>query len=294
MPNKITIWIDADNQISDQPDDPDWFIPGGAPHEYRRFTTGAVREQESIDLAVIEEPDLYVKLGDDIDFTTSSAEVANALLDASVTRTLALSCGVLRCVGNHETSRFNGTFDTLYYPAIDVNHVTRENTFKDSDSHIHYTYDLNGIVRLVVLSITGGTDTAVQDWFTTQLEDSPLPVIVLVHRPIWAITEWQWTYLSGSYLNYQAIINTNIEKVQCVFSGHYHWNNGDVVINDVPYISFHGSVLAPEEDDNAFFKVEVIPNAVGTPNGGKPNIQITGYGSRGTPKTTAFKKYIVA
>lgn len=284
---EVTIWLHADNQISDKADDPNWSREN-SPVEYRRHTTGAQREQESIDDAIIELPDVFIYLGDDIDLNTSPSQ-KRPLLQASVTRTLALPMPVLRTQGNHDAVAFLGQA-VNYYTDIDVNHAVRENVFTNAIGWKSYTYDVKGI-RLVVLNTQSEVSGDEITWFETQLNASPLPVVVIGHYPMW-LGEFSWAYTS-SYIELQEKINA-AGNVLVILAGHYHHNKINTKLKDILYMNFPGSVLAPKESDNAYFKLSIRPNAISTPNGMKANIAVKGFGSLGIPKTRDFTNYFLA
>lgn len=276
----------ADVQTSNQPDNPDFSI-GGSPSEYRRFTTGTQRMQEFVDEfngdGTIQ---ACVNLGDWVD--ANSTDAANEL-DALMVQTTDLPTAMISTDGNHGRLLFTGA---NFWTAMDTSHVARDNEYTDASGYISYTYDVGGI-RFVVLSSGGDRDEAGKlTWFETQLNASTLPVVVLTHYPLWLATEWNWTYASN-FQDYQDLIDA-AENVQAVICGHYHPDDIDTVINDVPYINLNGSVLAPDVADNAYFKIQLIPNAVWTPNGMKANIKITGYGSIGITRTKDYTHYLIA
>lgn len=287
----VKIGIMADNQGSDGADDPSWSLLG-SPEEYRRFSTASARLQEAVSTFNSESVDLVIDLGDLIDFGLSQGAI-RSYLQARVAEYGDLTMPWIGVQGNHDSGLYvTGEEITGYYTDIDVVHAARENVYEDASGWKSYTYDLDGLCFICIKNEMTTVEEGLLDWFEARLAGTSLPVIIICHVPIWQITEWAWTY-ANDYADFQAKINA-ADNVQAVLCGHYHWDNGDVVIQNVPYYSFFGSVLCPNADDNAYFIVEVIPNAVGTPNGPKANIQITGFGSNGTAKTTDFKKYLVA
>ncbi len=284
----LTFAVITDVQTGDNADDPSWSI-GGSPEEYRRYSTGTQRMQEFVDEfngdGTIQ---ACVNLGDWVD-TTSEDGTRIALLDALVTQSLGLPTAVIGTEGNHETAKLAGAD---FISSVDANHVTRANTHTDLGGYISYTYDVGGIRFVVLSSGSNRTEAGKLTWFETQLNASTLPVIVLTHYPLWLATEWQWTYASN-YADYQTLIEA-AGNVQAVICGHYHPDDIDVVINNVPYIKLPGSVLAPDAADNAYLKIEIIPYVVFTPDGMKANIKITGYGTKGISKTKDYTHYFIA
>jgi hypothetical protein len=288
MSDIVKFGLMADCQGSDQPDDPDWnFI--GSPDEYRRFTTAAARLQQAVDTFNSESVDLVIDVGDLIDLNLSVAEI-RSYLQARMAQYGDLTMPYIGTVGNHEWILYDTSQKIAdYYTDIDTVHAARSNIYTDSNEWKSFTYDLGGIRFISLVDYMVESDAGLFTWLEAQLAVSDLPVVIICHVPIWPIAQWQWTY-ANDYQTFQDVIDA-AGNVQAVLCGHYHWDNGDVVINDVPYYSFFGSVLCPNVDDNAYFILEIIPNAVGTPNGMKANIKITGYGSNGVAKTVDYKSY---
>jgi 3',5'-cyclic AMP phosphodiesterase CpdA len=287
----IKIGIMADNQGSDQPDNPAWkFLPTDTP-EYRRYTTAATRLGDAVATFNEQNVDIVVDLGDLIDQQVSEAQEI-LYLRARLLQYADLTMPFIGTPGNHEKTIYTTPQEVIdYYTEIDTIHETRANVFTDVDDFESYTYDFGGIRFIVPRTDIGYTEDATLTWFEAQLASSPLPVIVCAHVPIWKNNDISaWGYVWRDYELWQAKIDAS-DNVQAVFCGHWHQDNADVVINNVPYYGFFGSVLCPNADDNAYFILEIKPNALYTPNGRKANIKITGYGNNGVPKTTDFKQY---
>jgi hypothetical protein len=212
-------------------------------------------------------------------------------LQARIAQYGDLTMPLIGVPGNHEDSLYLTEQEIAdYYTDIAVVHATRENVHVDSDTWKSYTYDLGGIRFICIKNNFNVTEAGTFTWLEDQLSTS-LPVVIVCHIPIWPISEWQWTY-ADDYATFQTLIHA-AGNVQAVLCGHYHWNNGDVVKNNVPYYSFFGSILCPNVDDNAYVIMEIIPNAVYTPNGRKANVSFQGFGSNGIAKTKAFDSYFI-
>ena len=283
----VKIGIIADVQGSDQADTSVTFAFGGK--QYRRFTTAITRLREAVTTFNAENVDIVVDCGDFIDGSLINSDPTEFTYPALLVDELeSLNAGIpwITAIGNHEQTQYDSAQDVIdYYTEIDVVHATRANVFVNTDSWEDYTYDFKGI-RFVVLS----NETADTDWLTEVCTESKLPIIVISHMPAWdTSTNNVWHRADRSAI--QTIIQAS-GKLQAVFSGHYHWGNLDSVISNVPHYNFWGSVLAPNEADNAYYIMEIVPNAISTADGFKPNIKITGYGSNGLAKNRDFTKYI--
>ena len=291
---RVKLGLIADLQGGPETDNTNWQLPlppGGpfAPAEYRRFSTYITRHSEAIATFNSEGVDLVINAGDYLDENTEDID-KRTLLQAEVTRSQGLNADLLLSTGNHDQALF-ASEPVDFYTDIDVNHIIRDNIYTDTNGWKSFTYDVGGIRLVCVHAVTGTNEVGMISWFEARLNESTLPVVVISHIPIWEITQWSWTY-ANDYTDFQSKIDI-AGNVQAVFSGHYHWDNGDVTINSVPYYSFFGSVLCPELSDNAYFIIEIIPEAVYTINGLKANIKITGFGNNGTSKTIDFTQYAI-
>lgn len=294
----VKVGIITDIHFSDRNDDPDWSV-GGSPQEYRRFSTAATRFGQFITTCNAESVDAAVQKGDAIDYTTTPAQRTTEMGNM-ITQSQSLSALFYNIPGNHENSGFTGEDGNppvaVYYSIIAGNQGTMENVYTDGDGWKSYSFDVRGVRFLALYAALGGVGEGHLSWLEDRVNETSMPIVVLSHPLLWYPTseyKHMWMYAN----NYQDVINIleSVKNVQAVICGHYHWNDADSVLadGDIPCISLPGSVLCPNENDNAYYIFEIIPNAVQGVNQMRANIKITGYGSNGTARTKSYDKFAI-
>lgn len=294
----VKVGIITDIHFSDQSDDPDWST-GGSPQEYRRFSTAQTRFGQFITTCNAESVDAAIQPGDAVDLTTTPGQ-RRAKLQAMITQSQSLSAVFYNIPGNHENSGFTGGGGNPtvadYYTDIAGNQGTMENVYTDGDGWKSYSFDVKGIRFLVLYAALSGIGAGHLSWLEDRVTETFMPIVVLPHPYVWYPTSeftHPWLYAN----NYQDVcdILESVKNVQAVICGHYHWNDADSVLagGDIPCISLPGSALCPNENDNAYYIFEFIPNAVQGINQMRANIKLTGYGSNGTIKTKSYDKFAI-
>jgi len=265
-------------------------------NEYRRFSTASTRLG-----------DFLTTINDNIDPVHGFSIDCGDILDSHSTpaQVLTLMAGYndaiidLRdvphrfAIGNHLKWMIDSREDITWaqYFAALSNEGARANGFPDSENPKAYTFDVGGF-RCIVLYYTylnyveGAEGDDQRAWLTARLAETDRPVIVFCHAYLHTQMHQYgnpgYAYY-GSDDTYLAPVRTILEekgKVQAVFSSHYHRAKSNAVINGIPYIGLAGSIHAPLADDNAYYIVEVTPNAFQGPNQWHSRIKMTGYGTK--------------
>lgn len=246
------------------------WVNQGITEKIRRYSTHRTRGQACVTAANNKAVNLFLDLGDKIDFNTDTPW---DYLDNWVTDITGLNSGIQVATvwGNHESIAGLGGDYAAYYAAVEAadNHVTKEN-FDIENFPYYYTFELNGIGFIVFRSI--GVQSS-RDWLAARLSEfaaAGTPVVILHHELLWSITQ------SYAYASDHAQIRTVIEDsgavILAVFCGHYHRSKVDAVstvINGINYYGIEGSVFAPRVDDNAYYVAHIRSNG---------NVSIEGFG----------------
>lgn len=287
---EVKIGIISDIHYSDGADN-EAFSVGGSPEEYRRFSTAGTRWAEAVSTFNSESVDIVFQLGDSVDSGCTAAQ-RRTQIQAMVTESGNLTMDFAGVTGNHEDGAWSDAGGDVpsvanYYTDIDVNHVTRANVYTDGDGWKSYSYDLNGIRFLCVLSNPAGMPSGHSDWLSARIVETTMPIIVVTHVPVWypshAVYSSGWTF-DANYATIEPILKSG--NVQAVFAGHYHWGHYDHKKEDVPCFNFGGSVLCPSAGDNTYYIVKIKADAFYKGDQNRAAIEVVGYGNRGTSKVS--------
>ncbi len=187
--------------------------------------------------------DLIVNLGDVVE--DDSADADRDRYRQFVQLLAKAGKPVLHVAGNH---------DQVFLKEADLRALWQH------DGTLFYLRDIGGL-RFIVLNTLETKDVCVRlpeeqlDWLSDALQESPLPVIVLMHHPAGEMD------LDGNRWFERAPhicrvaerkqlrrVLTASEKVLCVFNGHAHWNYLEV-FDHVPFVTVQS--LTENLDDDA-------------------------------------------
>ncbi len=271
----------------------------GGQNEYRRRSTANTRFGEFKDTVNAENPACSFAMhgGDAVSqFGTGGQMLTQFGLFNSAAG--LLTPDFYNSVGNHEKNIIDG-FGYItwaqYFAAI-TNQATQDNKFPDDSNPKAYTFTKDGFLCIVLYYTAAQYVEGVEGddqlgWLETILDGNSLPVLVFAHAYLhsqihpYGNPEYAFYSMpSGTSEPYQAPVRTLLENsglVQAVFHCHYHRAKSFAMINDIPYFSLAGSVLAPLAADNAYYIIEVTTNQIKGANQWMSAIKLTGYGSKG-------------
>ncbi len=254
--------------------------------EWRRFPTWATRLQEAIDQANLDAVDFFTQLGDvvnapwDTDGWVARLQSFVDQINDGANGLSGIDC--YNVIGNHRLA----AEEANYFTTIAAAQGTRSNQHPSAEVPSAYTFEINSVRFIVIYNKYNAEMGAAQlTWLEDTALDTSLPVVVLSHA--YLHTDMH-DYGDPSYAYYNdgteaATVRGLLEahgKVQGVLQCHYHRANSFRMINNIPYFSLHGSVLAPIPSDNAFYKFELDPDKFSVGGQSRGHITVTGYGSK--------------
>ncbi len=204
--------------------------------------------------------------------------------------------------GNHDVISYDGvdTSPTIASWFADLaSQGARSNELPNDTTPYSYTFDKGGI-RFIVFHYWFGfpvrIPAATLSWLGDRLDETTMPVVIFTHCQTWINPDKEIpTGFTPNETDTQLFYDEVDARpnVQAVFSGHWHLNGTDMLRNDIYYISNPGSVLYFADGDNAYFTVEIDPNAVMGDARPRANIKITGFGTNGVGKTKDFDTFAI-
>ncbi len=304
---------------------------------WRYFETSIVNLTAAVDKAIANGTHAFWYGGDGVDSHKLDAAgdpmaaadkqsngVTALTANGAVLSTFTGAGGVITVLGNHDLAMWGDLDDVtdqdnladywILHDAEITNAVTRANEFgvadggkqavsaPDTTGYVTaYTYDTQGVRYVVMLTTTGNIDVHADQltWLADTALDTPLPVIVLAHCPIYA-PNVAFTY--GVIGNSSAVTDVldAAGNVRAVFCGHYHRNSmgGFGVpqvqrLNDIQYYCLRGDVLGANDGrssatatvaDGAHHGITIHPDAVMGTTHPRSNVVITG-NARGLSKS---------
>jgi len=278
VPEAVNIGIITDTHYYPGADPLHW-PRGGGLYEWRIYSTAPARFAAFIATVNAKSVNFNIQLGDVADFAGAEGGLENFVSDAG-----ALNDDIYYVVGNHENLAFADL--TGYFSRISsIVPAGTENGWRPSgkSGNWAYTFDRNGF-RFIVLWYAAAWDSDESTWLANTALDTALPVVVVTHYSI---------RHDGSHFGANAVANNeavhtilkNSGIVQAVIQSHHHYDGGFCMVDDIPYITARGSVLAEAEDDtthNAYYIYEITPNVYQGYNQTRAKIMITGYGKYGS------------
>lgn len=259
--------------------------------EYRRYSTAETRLTNFLNaMHARGDIELCVQKGDFIDALPVEDYVARLITAVGYVAASDWGGDFYNVIGNHCKTRFDLGGWSDY--ESNINNSAYDDAWQEDGIDKAFSWDKNGIHYIVLFCpYTNDMSESQRNWLIADLAATELPVVVFTHAHL-------CDSVSTSPVDYINVGNASIIRgilegdgnVQCVIEGHYHTGHDPVWINDILYIGMRGSVFAPEAGDNAYYAVEIIPNAVWGSSRMRANIEVTGY-SLGSTKT--FDKFIV-
>jgi hypothetical protein len=174
----------------------------------------------------------------------------------------------------------------------------------DSDNPYSYYFEVGGIRFIFLRSETSTVEEAVVTWLEDTALNTNLPCVVMSSRYLtekpggWGVPAPGTGFFIGNYEEIHAAFVTagNVQavfQVSLFYGINVNTKSDSWVVDDIPYLIFDGAVFAPVAEDNRYYIIEIVPNAVYTTNGRKANIKVTGYGLA-NERTKDFDSYVVA
>lgn len=245
--------------------------------------------------------DFVAHLGDILDNSSNDPATHMASMINALETTGGYTGEHYHVLGNHEKTLKTSEGDwTWYTDTIDNSTAPNyEAIWNDDGIDKAYSFDINGIHYVVIYALIADVGNDQRAALAAHLGTvaSPtmnLPVVVLSHAHLHPGCGYGYGF-SGSVSDC-ALTRGVLEDcglVQAVFEGHFHNNKCSTVINEIPYFTLRGAVLANDLDDNShnsYYIADIRPFAVTGNIQRIANIEITGFG-RGSSK--AFDQYII-
>lgn len=255
--------------------------------EYRRYSTADARFSEAIATFNTAAVDGVAVLGDMGNTTTTPAAALGLLeqcVETSEEARVALPGGgyfqkpVYWLPGNHDGNlvTLGGYTWAEYFAALDENWGAKSNEWPSGDEPRAYTFDYGATIRNITIPYGYEANASLLLWLEGVL-NTTLACVLLTHRHLHSLPAGT---PSSRYID-ATDLRAKVEasgRVQAVFQGHHHTDDYIKVINDIPYFSLAGSVQAPQAADNAYYIVEITPDAYMGNSQRRAHIDITGYG----------------
>lgn len=286
------LWFCDGHRPRNGPADAAWTLFGT--DEYRRYSSWLARI-----LAALTKADTLNTGGLPISFFLENGDFIELLGDDDTQNLIegvaAVSGGdwagpYLDVIGNHEQDAFTGNWAANYFANL-LGRTAADHQWTDNDDESDgvagkaYSVDIDGF-HIVVLYAQRSTHTVSAGqlaWLAADLAhaDHQIPTIVFQHA--WISDVWP----RPATTDYANIANASAVRAvlevdgntQADFGAHFHMAHAPVLINDIWYFSGLGSVDAPGATDNAYYLVQIIPNAYGGTSRNRANIKLTRYGS---------------
>ncbi len=297
MLQEVVFGIIPDLHVSDGED---YSLYGG----YRRVTSWVDRFGEFITDCNAYSPalDFAFSTGDFLDGVVTTDY--RGQLQAGVSQSGDLNVPFAQSMGNHENGVFTGANGNPtianYFTDVNGNHLSRSNGFPSAGEPRSYTFDVKGI-RFVVLFAplnkvpdgTGEEDDHV-GWLEARLGETDMPIVIFTHTRIGIpVSDGGGNFQASNHAAVRQIIDA-VPNVQVCFNGHWHPGDEEEYGGlGIHFFSFHGSVLAPQVEDNSYYIIQLRVRAVKYNNfRDMANIKITGY-DLGSDSTRPYMKYAV-